>query len=317
MFLFSGFNVIVFFLSGKVARVLKCLFSQFGGALWGAFFLFIWVWKVWVFLCFLVLLFFLVLVLFLFVCFVLFCGWMLLFLFHFLFYFLFWPKGPPHLALNPPYFFVFVCFPFIVKKEPVFLTPKKGKFCLFICVSLCFSLAFFGPPPFLSLSLSLSLSCYFLSSFLPVFASVSGSCFFFLFCLLLGSRCYFVVSFLLVVLFCFESSCLISFCFAPCFLVVVFCFLLWYFVFLSTYQKHLSNNWKLQKKTKNEKCRKKRTLGQEQLAQVCSQIVSFLCFFKFSIFAETTKQIGVSAPQKRKNTKKTKILVLKTGPTLC
>ena len=51
-------------------------------------------------------------------CFVLFCGWMVLFLFFFwgggvLFFGGFkgqvrWPKGPPHLALNPPYFFVFV-----------------------------------------------------------------------------------------------------------------------------------------------------------------------------------------------------------------
>ena len=24
-----------------------------------------------------------------------------------------WPKGPPHLALNPPYFFVFVSFSFL------------------------------------------------------------------------------------------------------------------------------------------------------------------------------------------------------------
>ena len=37
-----------------------------------------------------------------------------------------WPKGPPHLALNPPYFYLcffvfFPCFPFFVfnRKKPV------------------------------------------------------------------------------------------------------------------------------------------------------------------------------------------------------
>ena len=44
---------------------------------------------------------------------------------------------------------------------------------------------------------------------------------------------------------------------------------------------------------------KKRTFWQEQLAQVCSQIVSFLFFVFLSIFhlfAENTIKIGVSAP---------------------
>ena len=51
---------------------------------------------------------------------------------------------------------------------------------------------------------------------------------------------------------------------------------------------------------------KKRTLTQEQLAQLCAQIVcfSFLCFFNFCIFAENTIKIGVSAPKKRKKKKK-------------
>ena len=114
----------------KVLTMLVSLFPVFG-LFWGGFFLFICVWKVWVFLCFLFLVFFLVLVLFLFVCFVLFCGWMLLFLFLFFFFSVFcvffvfslffslfggfkgqvrWPEGPPHLALNPPYFFVVLFF---------------------------------------------------------------------------------------------------------------------------------------------------------------------------------------------------------------
>ena len=52
----------LYFLSGKVARVLKMfVFFPMFWVLWGGFFLFIWVWKVWKvweFLCFLFLLFF-------------------------------------------------------------------------------------------------------------------------------------------------------------------------------------------------------------------------------------------------------------------
>ena len=111
-----------------------------------------------------------------------------------------WPKGSPHLATNLIYFFIFfVCLFFVVfggfkgqvrwptllislgffvlfvscflffvcfwKKNLVSI--KKGHFCLFLSVSLCFSLAFL-PPPF-SLYLSLSPLCYFLSSFLIFF----------------------------------------------------------------------------------------------------------------------------------------------------
>ena len=73
---------------------------------------------------------------------------------------------------------------------------------------------------------------------------------------------------------------------------------------------------------------KKRTFWQEQLAQVCSQIVSFfsfLRFFKFCIFAENTIKIGVSAKKKRKKTQKKNKkpsvknwskLALKTGPSM-
>ena len=63
----------------------------------------------------------------------------------------------------------------------------------------------------------------------------------------------------------------------------------------------------------------KRTFWQEQLAQVCSQIVSFFLFcvsLNFACFAENTIKIGVSAKIKRKKAqKKTKNLVLKTGPS--
>ena len=121
------------FLSGKVARVLKSLFFQVFWGFVGWLLLVCLGLEGWVFLCFLLLLFFLVV--FFFCLFALLCcGWMLLFLFLlFFFFFLFlfsffvcffvlcffggfkgqvrWPKGPPHLALNPPYLFVvFVCF---------------------------------------------------------------------------------------------------------------------------------------------------------------------------------------------------------------
>ena len=66
---------------------------------------------------------------------------------------------------------------------------------------------------------------------------------------------------------------------------------------------------------------KKKTFWQKQLAQKCSQIVSFFLFcvsLNFAFFAENTIKIGVSAKKKKeKNTKKkkTKNLVLKTGPS--
>ena len=64
---------------------------------------------------------------------------------------------------------------------------------------------------------------------------------------------------------------------------------------------------------------RKRTLEQEQLAQLCSQIVfffSFLCFFKFCIFVENTIKIGVSAKQQTKKQKNNKFHKLKTGPSI-
>ena len=84
-----------------------------------------------------------------------------------------WPEGPPHLALNPPYLFFFLggfVFPFfsLLFDTKNCFSPRKGHFCLFLSLSLCFSLACLWPPPF-SISLSLSLSCSFLFFFLLVF----------------------------------------------------------------------------------------------------------------------------------------------------
>ena len=66
---------------------------------------------------------------------------------------------------------------------------------------------------------------------------------------------------------------------------------------------------------------KKRTLTQEQLAQLCAQIVCFF-FFRvsliFAFFAENTIKIGVSAKKKKttKNKKINKFYKLKTGPII-
>ena len=146
-----------------------------------------------------------------------------------------WPKGPPHLALNPPYFlfvfvflfflFFFLCFPFFVfKRQKNCFPPKKGHFCLFFSVARCFSLAFFGPPPFFPFSFFVSL--LFFSFFLPsCFSfSLSGSCFFFLLCLL-----FLFQDVLLFLFFCLLSCVVlnhnISFLFA---LHLVFWFLLFF-----------------------------------------------------------------------------------------
>ena len=58
--------------------------------------------------------------------------------------------------------------------------------------------------------------------------------------------------------------------------------------------------------------------GHFDLAQLCSQIVSFLCFFIFACFAENTIKIGVSGPPKTKENKKNNNIFykLKTGPSI-
>ena len=133
---------------------------------------------------------------------------------------------------------------------------------------------------FSSLSLSLSLLYFYFS--LP-------SCFSFLFLVLVFSFCFvcFLVQNVILLFFLCLLSCFLNhhvwfllFCilFSCC-----CCFLfssLWCFVFLifGYLSKTSLNDLEIAKKNKNEKCRKKGTLGQEQLAQVCSQIVSFFFF---------------------------------------
>ena len=88
-----------------------------------------------------------------------------------------WPKGPPHLALNPPYLlfvsfdfcFFFLCFPFFVFNRQKTCFPPRKGHFLFI---FNVSLSFslnLFCPPPFSFSLSLSLSFSCLSSFLLVF----------------------------------------------------------------------------------------------------------------------------------------------------
>ena len=68
------------------------------------------------------------------------------------------------------FFFPFLSLLFNSKKKPCFFPQKRAFFCLFLSVSLCFSLAFFlGLPLFQFLFLCLSLPFFFLSSFLSFF----------------------------------------------------------------------------------------------------------------------------------------------------
>ena len=68
-----------------------------------------------------------------------------------------------------------------------------------------------------------------------------------------------------------------------------------------------------------QKKKKKRTFWQEQLAQLCSQIVYFFFFgvsLNFACFAENTIQIGVSAQKIQKKTKSNQMYKLKIGPSI-
>ena len=97
-----------------------------------------------------------------------------------------WLKGPPHLALNPPYLFIFLFFfglslfrsflCFVIQKKPCF-PPRKGHFWfIFECLPL-FLLRFFLASPFFNFSFSVYL---FFFSFFPSFLSF----FFAFFCFL-------------------------------------------------------------------------------------------------------------------------------------
>ena len=91
-----------------------------------------------------------------------------------------WPEGPPHLALNPPYLFLFsflFCF-LVFNTKNLVVPPAKGIFCLFSVFLFLSPLAFFGLPLFLFLFLCLSL--FFFSFFLSSFLSFRFAFFWFL-----------------------------------------------------------------------------------------------------------------------------------------
>ena len=198
-----------------------------------------------------------------FLCFLLFLSWLFFFccffvvflfcLFCFVFVlFLFggfkgqvrWPKGPPHLALNPPYFFVFVFFCFFVlfffggfkgqvrwPKGPPHLALNPPYFLFVFCWFLFFFFALLSlfflidkkpvfPPRkghfLLIFNVSLSFS---LNLFWPPPFSVSLS---------LSLCCSFLFTFLLVFLFCFL--------FVSCF--CLFLSLSFFIAFVSWKEKH-------------------------------------------------------------------------------
>ena len=116
--------------------------------------------------------------------------------------------------------------------------------------------------------------------------------------------------FLLCILF--SSSCCFWFLLLSYFVI---------FSILATYQKTSLKKLEIAKNPKMKNAQK-RTFWQEQLAQVCSQIVSFfsfLCFFKFSIFCwKHYKNRGFSKTWKNKkpSVKNWSKLALKTGPSM-
>ena len=108
-------------------------------------------------------------------------------------FFLFLCFWPPHLALNPPYFFFlvffFACFVFFNTKNLVF-PPEKGIFCLFSVFLFLSPLAFFGLPVFLFLCL-----CFLFSSFLSFVFLVFPFCFLLVPCFCLFLSFFFLLCF--------------------------------------------------------------------------------------------------------------------------
>ena len=126
---------------------------------------------------------------------------------------------------------------------------------------------------------------------------------------------FFVFGFLLVPGFVLNHN-IRCFCFASCFIVVVVvvvllllllfgfcCFGICFFFEVWRRNKNISQKLGNSENPKDEKHRKRRTFWQEQLAQLCSQIVFFfslLCVFKFCMFRWKPYQISGCSPQKQK-----------------
>ena len=218
-----------------------------------------------------------------------------------------WPEGPPHLALNPPYFlfvfvffgfcFFFLCFPFLffsIDKKTCF-PPKKGPFLFIFSVSLSFSLAFFVLPPFIPfLVLCLSLVLFFLPSCFSFY--LSGSCFFFLLCLLFCFKMFFCFCFFCL-LSCVVLNHNISFLFALhlVFLLLLFFVLLalffWYFLILGNQSKNISEKHGNSKQQKSKMQKKTDILTRTVSTIVFTNSVffCFFCFFQFCIFLLKTQ----------------------------
>ena len=147
-----------------------------------------------------------------------------------------WPEGPPHLALNSLFFISFFwggCFFlsflfFVIQKKLGF--PRKGAFfCLFLSLSLCFSLAFFGLPLF---QLCLSTIIFFFSSFLSAsllsftsfFLSLSFLLFLLCFCFMKGTTSKHLIAISCFInIFSFSLVSCLAFSFKSLFLIFV-CF---------------------------------------------------------------------------------------------
>ena len=182
------------------------------------------------------------------------------------------------------FFCLLFCFPFFALTRKPCFWPPKGLFRLFLCVSLCFSLALFGPPPLSSFLFLWSLSCSFISSFLPV----SRFCFWFLLFLFVLFAFLFqdVILLLFFVLSCFVLSHDVWFIFALYLVflllllsVVSVAFICCNFWILATYQKTSLKTWKLQKKTKMKNAEKKAILTRAVSTSVLTNSVVF--FFVF------------------------------------
>ena len=220
-----------------------------------------------------------------------------------------WPKGPPHLALNPPYlfflffgfwFFSLLCFLcFLIDKKPVF-PPRKGHFLFIFNVSLSFSLNLFWPPPF-SVSLSLSLCCSFLFTFLLVFLF----CFLFVscFCLFL-SLSFFIafvswkekheniqLQFVFLKYFLFLLVSCLAFLFQIPFSYLCF-FLILSYVFSSTSMFLVSKrtNWEAQKKQKKQ-IATKRFFFMNLCFAKCEKLSFFFCPFFCQFLVDVQKTL--------------------------
>ena len=114
------------------------------------------------------------------------------------------------LILGGLFFLSFSCFLI----QQIVFSREKGIFCLFLSLSLCFSLAFFGLPLFQFLFLCLSLVIFFflpscLFSFGSLLLSLSFLLFLLCFCFMKGTTSKHSIAFCFINIFSFLVSCLV------------------------------------------------------------------------------------------------------------